>query len=26
MIEADETELTHLLEPIGEVSVRFSGN
>mgnify|MGYP003694452089 CR=1 FL=1 len=23
MIEADETELTHLLEPIGQVSVRF---
>ena len=26
MIEADETELTHLLEPIGQVSVRFSRN
>ena len=26
MIEADDTELTHLLEPIGEVSVRFSRN
>jgi len=26
MIEADETELTHLLDPIGQVSVRFSRN
>jgi len=26
MIEPDETELTHLLEPIGQVSVRFSRN
>jgi 2-keto-4-pentenoate hydratase len=26
MIESDETELTHVLEPIGQVSVRFSRN